>query len=302
MGEGYAILQTTALRIHIYMDEIWHPLEFRQPTGQIVRVIDAPGGIELFASDVCQILFGNSQFNDYEVELTERIVVMDGENIQVFTMCATSIYALEKYVDLKQIKNLAQWVRTKILPNLKKNNFCFYPPKHRFKNIDYKSKESLINYLNENEGFIQEETKEIEETIDFYLRLIQKKLPITTDCPALKNNEEEYLRSTYFEIVKNVVREFDRYEYLYHDLVISTTDLLMAQELDLVVFVVLKRLYQNQAELPGEILKQGLVLQALNSITNISSLGHIESIEQFYIRLLENFRNEIIKLWEEEKK
>ncbi|MCG6138822.1 MAG: hypothetical protein MET45_30230, partial [Nostoc sp. LLA-1] len=239
------------------MDEIWHPLEFRHSTGQIVRVIDAPGGIELFAEDVCQIFFGDPQFENYEVELTERIVVVDGKDIPVFTMCATSIYALEKYIDIKKIKNLAQWVRTKILPNLKKNNFCFYPQKHRFKKIDFTSRESLISYLNENEGFSQDET---EETIDCYLRLIQKKLPIATDCPSLKNNEEEYLRSTYFEIVKNVVREFDRYEYLYHDLVISTTDLLMAQELDLVVFVVLKRLYQNQAELPGEILKQGLVL------------------------------------------
>jgi hypothetical protein len=283
------------------MDEIWHPLEFRHPTG-LIRVIDAPGGIELFAEDVCQILFGDSQFENYEVELTERLVAMNGENIPVITMCATSIYALEKYVDLKQIKNLAQWVRTKILPNLKKNNFCFYPQKHRFKKIDFTSRESLMSYLNENEGFIQEQADETEETIDCYLLLIQKKFPIATDCPALKNNEEEYLRSTYFEIVKNVVREFDRYEYLYHDLVISPTDLLMAQELDLVVFVVLKRLYQNQAELPREILKQGLVLQALNSLTNISSLGHHESIEQFYIRLLENFRNEIIKLWEEEKK
>lgn len=284
------------------MDEIWHPLEFRHPTGQTVRVIDAPGGIEIFAEDVCQILFGDSQFKDYEVELTERLVAMDGENIPVNTMCATSIYALEKYVDLKEIKILAQWVRTKILPNLKKNNFCFYAPNHKFKNIDYKSRESIINYLNENEGFIQEETEEIKETIDFYLRLIQKELPITTDCPGVNNNEEKYLRETYFQIIKNVAQEFNRYEYVYHELVLSTTDLLIAQELDLVVLVISKRLYQNQPELPGEILKQGLVLQALNSITNISSLGNLQYIEQFYIRLLENFRNEIIKLWEEEKK
>ncbi|MBE9052767.1 hypothetical protein IQ243_20530 [Nostocales cyanobacterium LEGE 11386] len=273
------------------MDEIWHPMEFKHPSGQIVRVIDAPEGVELFASDVCKILFPGLDFEiqKYNIELTQRNVSLDGVILSVHTMCALSIYSLDKYTGVNPVKRLAHWVRSNIIPALKKNSFRSYSQKYNFKNIDFKSKESLKNYLSEQGNEILGQ----DEVIDHYIHVIHKKIPLSADSPATMNQQEQYLRSRYLQIVKNVIREADRYEYLYHDLVLSSRDLLIAQELDLVVLVVLKRLYKT--ELPLDVIKQGLVLQALNSVlNNTSRFSYLKHVEPFYLRLLRYFSNEII--------
>lgn len=271
------------------MSEIWHPLEFEHPSGIVVHIIDVPSGVELFAVEVFQIIFPDveaQEIEKYEIEITRRSTWINNKIVMNNTMCASAIFSLARYTDIKRINQFAQWVRNNILAGLKSSiiyqNRLGYP----FKTIDYSSKESLLSYLvnksNVN-GLLNE------RVVDLYLRFIHKKIPLSVDCPLVKNVQTNMYREQYLQIVENLLKQQQRYEHLYHDLVLSTPDLLMAQELDVVVFVALKKLKQTDSIL--ETMKQGLVLQALDSVVNnISRFSDLRHIEPFYLRLLEHFQ------------
>ncbi|MDB9368339.1 hypothetical protein PN456_05115 [Nodularia spumigena CS-586/05] len=269
------------------MVEIWHPMEFNHPSGKIVRVVNIPSGVELFAEDVFCLLGVEVSNLKHDIEINQRYVVVNGELCRADTMPASSIYSLN-YTNPKLTRKLGYWVRTDIISTLTENVASTYSPTYKNNNINFTSKESIINYLKyqKSDWAINQE-----EIVDFYLRFMNKTIPIGCDYPTVQDNQEEQSRIYYLQIIQNVTRDYDGYESLYKKLVLSTTNLLMAQELDLVVFVVLKRLHQT--DFPLDVIKQGLVLQALKSV-NASRFSYLNCVEPFYLRLLQYLSNEII--------
>lgn len=267
------------------MVEIWHPMEFEHPSGKIVRVLNIPSGVELFAEDVfCLLDVEVSNLKD-GIEINQRYVVVNGEVCQADTMPASSIYSLN--YNPKLTRKLGYWVRTDIISTLTENVASTCSQKYK-NNIDFTSKESILNYLKYQKS---DWTINQEEIVDFYLRFINKTIPFGCDYPTVQDNQEEQSRIYYLQIIQNITRDYDGYENLYKKIVLSTTNLLMAQELDLVVFVVLKRLHPT--DFPLDVIKQGLILQALKSV-NASRFSYLNCVEPFYLRLLQYLSNEII--------
>lgn len=270
------------------MEEIWYPLEFEHPSGQKVRVIDAPGGVELLAEDVGKILDIDWESENYDVEKEQRYIATDNGLIKVETMCAVSIFSLEKYIDANLVKRFAHWVRNNIVATLKNNIFTPYPAIYEFKSINFTSKESVLNYI------MKRSQKEVQkEVVDMYVSFICKKMPLSMYSPVVIDSKKEQSRNKYLQTVNNLVNEANRYENLYHNLVLSDVkkNLLTAQELDLAVFVSLKRLYPTNVQL--EVIRQGLVMQAINSV-DTERFKEIDGVGNFYLMLLEYFANEVI--------
>ncbi|WP_066382971.1 hypothetical protein [Anabaena sp. CA = ATCC 33047] len=270
------------------MVEIWYPMEFEHPSGEKVRVINAPDRVELLAEDVGKILKIDWETEQYDVEKTQRYIATEKGLIKVETMCAVSIFSLEKYIDANLVKRFAHWVRANIVAKIKNNIFTPYPAIYEFKSINFTSRESVLNYI------MKRSQKEVQtEVVDMYVSFICKAIPLSMYSPVVIDSKKEQSRNKYLQIVNNLVNEANRYENLYHNLVLSdiNKNLLTAQELDLAVFVSLKRLYPRNVQM--EVIRQGLITQAINSV-DTEIFEEIDGVSNFYLMLLEYFAYEVI--------
>lgn len=153
------------------MVEVWHFWEFEHFSNHIVRVIDAPSGLELFAVDVFQIVA--PVLNDEKVTLinaktNQRFVLINQEIVTVSTMNALAIHSLIGIVKADVIKQFMQWVRSNITPIFKKDTI---EPRteYLFSQTNFSKQELLGYYLYlKYQEFCQLER---EETIELYLAI-----------------------------------------------------------------------------------------------------------------------------------
>ncbi|MEB3220285.1 MAG: hypothetical protein VKN72_29180 [Nostocales cyanobacterium 94392] len=269
--------------------KVW---EFEHPSGCKVRVIENVIGIELFQSDVLQILFP-----ELREESREAIIVnnankskccLNGQIVEVPTVDAMAVHALGQS-KAKEVRRLMQWVRKNILPYFKKDldDVAYYYSRYNFFQIDYNQRESLIAYLR------NQEKKWQDKYIDLYLQFINKRIPLSTRCPHPSDFSDKLLRDEYYKLGNTVIEPSKSYEELYERLVLIPGNLLKAQELDLLVLNLLKKM---KCENSTEVIKQGLFLQTLHSVAiNITSFGNIKELTPFYLELIECFSNEMVK-------
>lgn len=269
--------------------KVW---EFEHPSSCKVRVIDNVIGIELFQSDVLQILFP-----ELSKESRDAIIVnnankskcwLNGQIVEVQTVDAMAVHALGQS-KAREVRKLMQWVRKNILPYFKKDldDVAFYYSRYTFFQIDYNLRESLIIYL------ATQEKKWPNHYIDLYLHFVNKRIFLSTKCPHPKDFSDKLLREEYYKVGNTVIEHSESYEELYERLVLIPENLLKAQELDLLVLNLLKKMKCEDAM---EIIKQGLFLQALHSvaINSMTSFGNIKELTPFYLELIECFSNEIV--------
>ena len=264
------------------MVPVWQFWEFEHFSNNIVRVIDAPSGLELFAVDVFQIIA--PALNDGKVILidaktNQRQVMINQEVVVVNTLNVLGIHSLIGIVKADVVRQFMQWVRSRIVPIFRKQinvdigtNIQYISP-----GVIFPKKGSLINYLYSKGQKIWEVEIEI---IELYLKLIYKKIPLTANCPETSNYQSLSLRKQYLKLVKPVLLEILNYEELYNKLVVLAPNLLIAQELD---FFVCKSLKGSDNYDWMKIIEQGLVLQAFKSI------GQVRHLEIFYFQILECF-------------
>lgn len=269
--------------------KVW---EFEHPSGYRIRVIDNGIGIELFQSDVLQILF-----SELSQESREAMIVnnankskcwLNGQIIEVQTVDAMAVHSLGQSKG-EEVRKFMRWVRKNILPHFKKNldDVVFYYSRYNFFQIDYSQRESLIAYL------LTQNKKWQDEYINLYLQLLNKRIPLPTKCPYPNDFSQELLREEYYKLGKTMIEKSESYSELYERLVLIPENLLKAQELDLLVLNLLKKM---KCEHPTELIKQGLFLQALHSVAiNLTSFGNIQELIPFYLELIECFSNEMVK-------
>lgn len=271
------------------MVSVWQFWEFEHFSKNIVRVIDAPSGLELFAVDVFQIIA--PALNDGKVILidaktNQRQVMMNQKIVVVNTLNALGIHSLTGIVKADVVRQFMQWVRSQIVPIFRKQtNFNIDTNiKHITSGIIFPKRDSLINYLYSKGQNIWE--VEI-EAIELYLKLIYKKIPLAGNCPGTNNYQELSFRQQYLELVKLVLSEITNYEELYSSLVALAPNLLIAQELDLYIY---KSLKLNSNYDLMKIIEQGLILQTFKSITdNLAEFSKQRYLEIFYFQILECF-------------
>ncbi|MHC5761820.1 hypothetical protein [Nostoc sp.] len=271
------------------MVEVWQFWEFEHFSNNIVRVIDAPSGLELFAVDVFQIIA--PALNDGKVILidaktNQRQVMINQKIVVVNTLNALGIHSLTGIVKADVVRQFMQWVRSQIVPIFRKqtnlnieNNI-----KHITSGIIFPKRDSLINYLYSKGQKIWEVEIEV---IELYLKLIYNKIPLAANCPGTSNYQELSFRQQYLELVKLVLSEIINYEELYSTLVALAPNLLIAQELD---FYIYKSLKLNSNYELMKIIEQGLILQTFKSITdNLAEFSKQRYLEIFYFQILECF-------------
>lgn len=267
------------------MVPVWQFWEFEHFSNNIVRVIDAPSGLELFAIDVFQIIA--PALNDEKVILidrkakaSQRQVMINQEIVVVNTMNALAIHSLIGIVKADVIRQFMQWVRSQIVPIFRNQTNLDIETniKHITNGIIFPKKSSLINYLYSKGQKIWEVEIEI---VELYLKLLYKKIPLVDGCPPINNYQELSLRHQYLELVKSVLGEIHNYEQLYNNLVVLAPNLLIAQELDFSVYKYLKA--GNNYDWM-KIIGQGVILQAFKS-----GFGQMKHLEIFYFQILECF-------------
>ncbi|MFN6568190.1 hypothetical protein [Dendronalium sp. ChiSLP03b] len=275
------------------MDEIWQRTwEFEHPSGVKVRAINTAIGIELFQEDVLKIIFPELDKESREkinIEVNKHCVINQGENLEVKTINALAVHSLSSISKAKarEVRSFMQWVRVHIMPNFRERwekNLGLHYAKYAFCNIDYSKKNSLINYL-----LTQGESWH-DECIDWYIQLVNKKIPLSTECPMPSDTWGVVLRQEYFTIASKITEQIYSYQDLYEQQVLLATNLLKAQELDLLVLNLLRKLKYEEST---NIIKQGLFLQALHSVDK-NRFRNLESLTLFYLRLIECFSNEIL--------
>ncbi|MBD2303817.1 hypothetical protein H6G80_30160 [Nostoc sp. FACHB-87] len=265
------------------MVKIWTFWEFEHSSKNIIRVIDAPQGLELFAEDVFQIIapeLNNEKIIVMGIKMNQRCTSVEGKIVAVNTLDALAIHALSGVVKADVIRQLMQWVRSNILPVFKRESpqsEYFY---YSVQKIDFQQKTSLLSYL-----FLKGIPAE-EKVIDFYMDILYKKIALS-EC----NNRDYQAQATYFEIVQQIIRPFvipvsSNYKDFYDRLVLRSANLLNAQELDLHVFNALKK--QQDIEILN-IMNQALIIQAVESTAN----KFIPDVKKFYLQILEHFSEEM---------
>ncbi|WGV24197.1 hypothetical protein [Halotia branconii] len=271
------------------MVEVWQFWEFEHYSNNIVRVIDAPNGLELFAVDVFEIVA--PAFNDGKVTLidaksSQRFVIINYQVVGVSTMNALAIHSLIDIVGNDIVRQFMQWVRSNIIPVFKKEIVLAIKPNTEYlsQQINFQQKKSLANHLYlKGQKIWQVEL----ETIELYLQLLYKRITLSTKCPYPTNHQAFLLRSYYLELVKPVLYKAQSYEQLYNHLIVLSSDLLIAQELDFYICSSLKKV--NNYEWV-KIVKQGLILQALKSTANsLANFGKARDLEILYFQILECF-------------
>ncbi|MBN3959139.1 hypothetical protein [Nostoc sp. NMS8] len=276
------------------MVEVWRYWEFEHPSSSVVRVIATPTGLELFAVDVLQIVAPilNDDFVR-SIEVQKRLVMMENNQVSlVSTLSALSIHSLislPTVVEHNVVRQFMQWVRTNVMPVFKNDvtMIAVEQPKYLFQEIDYSQKDSLIKYL-----YFQNSDSWSSNSIDLYLKLIFKKLPLPASCPQTIDLNGIDFRSRYFQVLKTVLRSVSSYEYIYEDLVIRSANLLIAQSLDLLVYYHLNKL--NESDL-NQVIEQGLILQALGTMVN-KSIENFKDLKPMYLNLLDYFSAEMLAL------
>jgi hypothetical protein len=271
------------------MVEVWQFWEFEHYSNNIVRVIDAPNGLELFAVDVFQIIA--PALNDEKVALidtkvNQRFVILDHEVVEISTLNALAIHSLIGIVTSDMVKQFMQWVRSNIIPVFKRDLIIEPRTQDPFVPINFYRKDSLVHYL-----YLKgQRIWQIEiETIEFYLQLLYKKIPLSASCPQADNHQALSLRFQYLELGKPMLYDIDNYEELYNGLVLSPPDLLIAQELDFYIYNSLKKIHSHDL---ARIMKQGIILQALkSSASNLANFGKVRYLEILYFQILECFSN-----------
>lgn len=275
------------------MDEVGQRVwEFEHPSGVKIKVIDTAIGIELFEEDVLEIIFPelNKEVREkIKVNGSKRLLNFQGEMIEVRTMNSLAVHSLSGMAKLQEVRRFMRWVRKNIMPHFQEKlekNLASYYTKFKFYNIDYSERESIISYL-ENERKTWKE-----EEIDWYVKLINKKILLSTQCPVPSDSLSMVLRQEYFEIASKIIEPAYNYQDLYEKQVLLATNLLKAQELDLMVLNLLRKLKYEE---PSDIIRQGLVLQAVCSVARNSTRHEkIEAIVPFYLKLIEGFSDEIL--------
>lgn len=275
------------------MDELWlKTWEFEHPSGVKVHVIDTAIGIELFQEDVLKIIFPELDKESREkidIEANKHCVINQGENLEVKTINALAVHSLSSISKAKarEVRSFMQWVRVHIMPNFRERwekNLGLHYAKYAFYNIDYSNKNSLINYL-----LTQGESWH-DECIDWYIQLVNKKIPLSRECPIPNDAWGVVLRQEYFTIASKITEQIYSYQDLYEQQVLLAINLLKAQELDLLVLNLLRKLKYEESI---NIITQGLFLQALHSVDK-NKFRNIEVLTPFYLRLIKCFSNEIL--------
>ena len=271
------------------MVPVWQFWEFEHFSNNIVRVIDAPSGLELFAVDVFQIIA--PALNDGKVILidaktNQRQVMMNQKIVVVNTLNAVGIHSLIGIVKADVVRQFMQWVRSRIVPIFRKQTNLNIETniKHITSGIIFPKRNYLINYLYSKGQKIWEVEIEV---IELYLKLIYKKIPLAASCPGTSSYQELSFRKQYLELVKVVLSEIVSYEELYCSLVALAPNLLIAQELD---FHIYKSLKLNSNHDLMKIIEQGLILQTFKSIMdNLAGFSKQKYLEIFYFQILECF-------------
>ncbi|MCC5612005.1 hypothetical protein LC612_36060 [Nostoc sp. CHAB 5834] len=214
------------------MVEVWQFWEFEHESHNIVRVIDTPSGLELFAVDVFQIIA--PVLNDEKVTLinaqaNQRFVIIEQSIVTVNTLNALAIHSLTGIVKADVIRRFMQWVRSNIAPIFRKD----INPEYLFNQINF-YRQQLVGY---------------------YL----------------------YLKS---QSVWEVERENIE---LYFQLIVGLSDVLIVQKLE-----IYDDLRKSQNPDWMTIIKQGLILQALNSLaTKKANFGNLQYLV-LYFQILES--------------
>ncbi|MBD2365359.1 hypothetical protein H6G36_30135 [Anabaena minutissima FACHB-250] len=272
------------------MVKIWQFWEFEHSSNKIVRVIDVPSGLELFASDVFQVIAPelNEKVILLGIKYRQRHVLSNQKYILVNTLNALAIHGLIGVVEADVIRKFMQWVRSNIMPVFKRNEENLFPQKYLFQQIDYQQEYSLRNYLH-----WQGEFKWAEEITNYYSNFIYKKNPLPAVFIQDNSNQVLLWRNQYLGLMKNIFHQtINSYEKLYQMMVVSPANLLLAQEVDLYIFSSLRE--KEDCNLLN-VMNQGLVIQALESIfTALEDSEYIQDIKNFYLELLEYFSEEII--------
>ncbi|MCC5617370.1 hypothetical protein LC605_20220 [Nostoc sp. CHAB 5836] len=128
------------------MVEVWQFWEFEHDSHNIVRVIDAPSGLELFAVDVFQIIA--PMLNDEKVTLinaptNQRFVTINCSIVTVNTLNALAIHSLSGIVKADVIRRFMQWVRSNIAPIFRKD----INPEYFFNQINFYRQQLIGHYL-----------------------------------------------------------------------------------------------------------------------------------------------------------
>ncbi|WP_196520047.1 hypothetical protein [Nostoc sp. WHI] len=177
------------------MVEVWHFWEFEHFSTNIVRVIDAPSGLELFAVDVFQIVA--PVLNDEKVTLinakaNQRFVLINQEIVIVNTMNALAIHSLIGIVKADVIRQFMQWVRSNITPVFKKHiNLAIEPrTEYLFSETNFYNQEFL--YLKSPEVWqLQRESIELYFVVKFADLLIAQKLDTYNDL--IKSHNPDWM-------------------------------------------------------------------------------------------------------------
>lgn len=272
------------------MVKIWQFWEFEHSSNSIIRVIDVPSGLELFASDVFQVIAPelNEKVILLGIKYRQRHVLVNQRYILVNTLNALAIHGLIGVVEADIIRKFMHWVRSNIIPVFRNTHLLESHTKYLSRPINYHEKILFKKYLS-----LRIQCEWVEDVINFYLDFIYHKNPSPAVCIQDINKECLCLREQYLGLVGNIFyQQIDSYQNLYERLVLESPDLLIAQEFDLYVFNYLK---QKQDDNLLDSLKQGLVIQALNSIpTNLKTYEYLKDLEKLYLQILEYFSEDMM--------
>jgi len=124
------------------MVKIWQFWEFEHSSNNIIRVIDVPSGLELFASDVFQVIAPelNEKVILLGIKYRQRHVLLNQRYILVNTLNALAIHGLIGVVEADIIRKFMHWVRSNIIPVFRNTHLLESHTKYLFRPINYHEK------------------------------------------------------------------------------------------------------------------------------------------------------------------